>query len=194
MTLDEFRSRWERRRDEYAFAWATCRDESNVGRQFLAARRRSMIQSLMLGRLEASSGTDTETGLANRDWHQTRGCWSRSLGERGTRVRLSQRKKGRAFYRTVWVTGRGKSIALLTDSGIGIQRDELPHVLERFFRGKSSHAMSAKGNGLGLPIAGWIVTQCAGTIELSLGGLGGTCARVSLPLDTPAGGHRRRNP
>jgi len=51
--------------------------------------------------------------LANREWLQTRGCWSRSLGERGTRVRLSQRKKGGAFYRTVWVPGRGKSLASL---------------------------------------------------------------------------------
>jgi integrase len=51
--------------------------------------------------------------LANREWRQVRGCWSRSFGERGTRVRLSQRKKGGPFYRTVWVPGRGKSQASL---------------------------------------------------------------------------------
>ena len=51
--------------------------------------------------------------MTNRDWRQTRSGWSRSIGERGTRVRLSQRKKGGPFYREVWVAGRGKSVASL---------------------------------------------------------------------------------
>lgn len=42
------------------------------------------------------------------EWHQVNGKWTRSLGERGTRVRLFQKRKGSAFYREVWCAGRGK--------------------------------------------------------------------------------------
>ena len=39
-------------------------------------------------------------------WHQTSGKWSRSLGERGMRVRLFQKRRGGTFYRAVWFGGR----------------------------------------------------------------------------------------
>ena len=47
------------------------------------------------------------------DWHQSRGTGSRSLGERGTRVRLFQKRKEGVFYRAVWVPGRGRDVASL---------------------------------------------------------------------------------
>lgn len=42
------------------------------------------------------------------EWHQVQGKWTRSLGDRGLRVRLFQKRKGGTFYREVWVSGRGK--------------------------------------------------------------------------------------
>ncbi len=72
----------------------------------------------------------------------------------------------------------------ISDSGIGISPADRPHVFDRFFRGSASRAMSPEGSGLGLPIAAWIAGQCGGSIELSSAALGGTCARVSLPLDS----------
>ena len=41
------------------------------------------------------------------EWHQQQGLWSRSLGNRGVRVRLFQKSSGGQFYRAVWVPGRG---------------------------------------------------------------------------------------
>jgi len=43
------------------------------------------------------------------EWQQTKGLWTRSLGERGARVRLFQKRKGGVFFRDVWVPGQGKS-------------------------------------------------------------------------------------
>jgi integrase len=41
------------------------------------------------------------------EWHQHNGLWSRSLGYRGIRVRLFQKRSGGMFYRAMWVPGRG---------------------------------------------------------------------------------------
>ena len=52
-------------------------------------------------------------------WHQVGGKWTRSLGERGMRVRLFQKRKGGTFYREVWIAGTGKSQASLGTSDRG---------------------------------------------------------------------------
>ena len=79
-----------------------------------------------------------------------------------------------------------RAVLVVSDTGIGINSDELPRVFERFFRGASSRAMSPEGSGLGLPIAAWIVNECGGAIALSTGAAGGTSVRVSIPLDAGA--------
>lgn len=86
---------------------------------------------------------------------------------------------------------RDQVVLTVSDSGIGMSPDEQSHAFERFFRGTASRAMSPEGSGLGLPIAAWIVDQCGGTIDLSIAAIGGTCARVSLPMNTPSDVHGR---
>jgi integrase len=46
-------------------------------------------------------------------WRVVGGKWTRSLGTRGTRVRLFQKRRGGAFYRAVWLPGRGRDLACL---------------------------------------------------------------------------------
>jgi integrase len=41
------------------------------------------------------------------EWHQQKGKWTRSLGERGVRIRLFQRAKDGVFHRAIWIPGRG---------------------------------------------------------------------------------------
>src|SRR5688572_8922429 len=43
------------------------------------------------------------------EWRQVNGKWTRSLGERGLRVRLFELTKGGNYYRDLWLPGRGKS-------------------------------------------------------------------------------------
>ena len=61
------------------------------------------------------------------DWHQSeKGCWSLSLGERGCRVRVTQRAPGGVFFRETWIEGRGRNMASLhtTDREEAKQRAE----------------------------------------------------------------------
>ncbi|MGM9606916.1 MAG: sensor histidine kinase [Oscillospiraceae bacterium] len=54
----------------------------------------------------------------------------------------------------IWVEaspGRSQTILCVRDNGVGISKEALPHVFERFFKG--SHDFNASGSGLGLAIA-----------------------------------------
>ena len=42
-------------------------------------------------------------------WRQVNGKWTRSLGSRGTRIRIFEKRRGGIFFRDVWVSGRGKN-------------------------------------------------------------------------------------
>ena len=77
----------------------------------------------------------------------------------------------------------------VTDSGIGIPEDALPHLFEEFFRAPNAKAQVKQGTGLGLVIAKDIVTRYGGTIRVSSELNQGTTFAVVLPLlntDTPA--------
>lgn len=48
------------------------------------------------------------------EWHRTKtGAWTRSLGERGCRVRLFEKRSGGGFYREVYIPGEGRNQAPL---------------------------------------------------------------------------------
>jgi signal transduction histidine kinase len=66
------------------------------------------------------------------------------------------------------------------DTGLGIQAEDLPHVFDRFYRGRNASA--ADGTGLGLAIAQWIAGQHGGRIDgASTPGEGSTFT-IRLPL------------
>jgi two-component system phosphate regulon sensor histidine kinase PhoR len=67
----------------------------------------------------------------------------------------------------------------VTDTGIGISRDNLPHIFERFF--KADKARSGGGSGLGLAIAKHTIQAHGGNISVqSVEGRGSTFT-LSLP-------------
>jgi CheY-like chemotaxis protein len=72
---------------------------------------------------------------------------------------------------------------VVSDSGIGIRRDFLPHVFERFRQADSRFSREYGGLGLGLAIARDIVHLHGGTIDVSSDGEGtGSTFRVTLPV------------
>lgn len=60
----------------------------------------------------------------------------------------------------------GKLNIEVADTGIGISKEALPHIFERFYRGDKSHSKQIEGMGLGLSIAGTIVDMHNGTIKV----------------------------
>ncbi|WCK52554.1 HAMP domain-containing histidine kinase [Aneurinibacillus sp. Ricciae_BoGa-3] len=74
-----------------------------------------------------------------------------------------------------------QTIIRVIDYGIGIPKDEIENVFERFYRVDASRARKTGGTGLGLPIAKSIVNQHQGTVEvLSEEGMG-TEVIIKLP-------------
>ncbi len=72
---------------------------------------------------------------------------------------------------------------VVTDTGIGIPRDFLPHIFERFRQAEGGTTRKHGGLGLGLAIARHIVEMHGGTLEAESEGAGkGATFRVRLPL------------
>ena len=76
--------------------------------------------------------------------------------------------------------GGDAAVLTVTDTGIGIPPDELPHVTERFFRGRRSAEM-ARGSGIGLTIVSELVRAHQGRVEFASTSGQGTEVTVTLP-------------
>ena len=71
-------------------------------------------------------------------------------------------------------------VVTFADTGIGIARDDIPRIFERFYR--ASNASIQPGMGLGLSIALSIVEQHSGTIKVESTPGQGSRFTISLPL------------
>jgi two-component system sensor histidine kinase CiaH len=86
------------------------------------------------------------------------------------------------------VSGDEQSVTLtVIDTGIGISREALPHIFDRFYRADKARTHTTGGVGLGLSIARWIVTQHDGSIRINSKPGMGTRVRVRLPTAEMAG-------
>jgi signal transduction histidine kinase len=81
-------------------------------------------------------------------------------------------------------TAAGTRWAVLSvrDQGVGIPPSDLPHVFERFYRGRNITAEIA-GTGIGLASARQIVEQHTGTISVESHAGQGSTFTVRLPLE-----------
>lgn len=75
----------------------------------------------------------------------------------------------------------GMACLSVTDEGIGISAEALPHIFDRFFRADESRARQTGGSGLGLSIAKWIVERHGGWIEVVSRPGAGTRMTMVLP-------------
>ena len=74
------------------------------------------------------------------------------------------------------------AVITVADTGIGISKEHIPHIFERFYRADESRTKSSGGTGLGLSIAKWILDIHKGKIdvwsELDIG----TVMKITFPV------------
>jgi two-component system, OmpR family, heavy metal sensor histidine kinase CusS len=70
----------------------------------------------------------------------------------------------------------------VSDTGIGIPPEDLPHVFERFYRVDRARSRAQGGTGLGLAIGQWIVEGHGGTLTVQSEVGAGSVFHVSLPV------------
>ena len=78
-----------------------------------------------------------------------------------------------------------KVCLIVQDTGVGIEPQDLPHVFERFYRGRNVRQSGIPGTGLGLAIVKEIVNLHDGKIEIESSVGKGTTFHIWLPLITP---------
>ncbi len=74
------------------------------------------------------------------------------------------------------------AVIKVSDTGIGIQPEDLPHIFERFYRADRTRSRDRGGSGLGLTIAQSIVQEHEGSIEVESAPGKGSIFIVRLPV------------
>lgn len=85
----------------------------------------------------------------------------------GGKVRLELEKEG------------DRAVLRVSDTGVGIPPDELPHVFDRFFRGRH---VRAGGSGIGLTVVRELVSAHGGEVDVSSEPGSGTTFTVRIPV------------
>ena len=71
----------------------------------------------------------------------------------------------------------------IKDTGIGITREHIPHIFDRFYRVDKARSRAEGGSGLGLAICKHIVEAHGGTICVASGSGRGSTFSIRLPLN-----------
>ncbi len=70
---------------------------------------------------------------------------------------------------------------IVSDDGMGISKEDLPHVFERFYRADKSHNSEGKNTGLGLAIVKWVAEIHNGFVSVKNNKKKGSTFSVTLP-------------
>ena len=83
----------------------------------------------------------------------------------------------------VTLSSHGKNAILtVTDTGVGVSSEHLPHLTKRFYRADEARTRKAGGTGLGLSICKAILDRHNGTIHFASKVGVGTTVTVTVPL------------
>jgi len=75
-----------------------------------------------------------------------------------------------------------KAVITIEDTGIGIPKEDIPYVFDRFYRADKSRTKQTGGTGLGMAIAKWIILRHDGAIRVQSEVNIGTKIEVTIPI------------
>lgn len=75
-----------------------------------------------------------------------------------------------------------EALISIEDTGMGISKEDLPHIFDRFYRADKSRTKQTGGTGLGLAIAKWIIFKHNGRITVESRINVGTKIDITLPI------------
>lgn len=99
--------------------------------------------------------------------------------------------KENGYVKLSLTSGEGRSICTVEDDGIGIAKEDLPKIWERFYR--VDEARSEEGSGLGLSMVEALVKAHGGTVEAASSPGKGSRFTVTLPLYDDNGQHHNED-
>ena len=163
---------------------------ADSGKEKLSLRR------VNLSRMVAKLSSDMEMLCRDKGLRYGLGQME-NLVVKGDRVKLRQlllnildnaiRYTPRGGEISVSVQAEGEmAVVSISDAGIGIPPEDLPHIFERFYRVDKARSRSEGGSGLGLAIAKHIAEIHGGKIEVESKVDTGSTFRVYLPVDRDA--------
>jgi signal transduction histidine kinase len=79
-------------------------------------------------------------------------------------------------------TEGGQAFVAVTDTGAGIEQEEMPYIFDRFFRSDRARKAYRGGSGLGLSIVRWIMEAHKGAVRVESRLGKGSTFEVSFPL------------
>lgn len=89
--------------------------------------------------------------------------------------------KGGSIHLNSYIKKKNLILEII-DTGIGIPKDDLPFIFNRFYRCDKSRTKESGGTGLGLSIAKWIIGKHNGSIIVESRLEIGTIIRIGLPV------------
>jgi signal transduction histidine kinase len=95
---------------------------------------------------------------------------------------ISYTPAGQIMIRTYTSEAAHEICLEVEDTGIGISSEDMPHVFERFYRGRHVGSSNIPGTGLGLAITQEIVLWHNGQIEVESEPGKGSTFRIRLPI------------
>ena len=78
-----------------------------------------------------------------------------------------------------------QAVIVLSDQGQGISKKDLPHIFDRFYRGKDLDGEQAGGFGIGLSLIKWVVEEHGGEIAVNSPPSNGTGPGTEFTLKLP---------
>jgi signal transduction histidine kinase len=80
-----------------------------------------------------------------------------------------------------FLNGR-EAVITVEDTGVGISKEDLPHIFDRFYRADKARTRGTGGTGLGLAIAKWIILKHNGRIDVKSEVNAGTKVSIIIPF------------